>query len=388
MTDYGLTTTGFRRKTYAEIVTDLKAWQRGKIATKLDLSARTVLGNVNAIVSDQLAQAWEALEAAIGALDPDNAVEALLVGLCKLTGVVREGATYGHAYVMLSFDRATTIPAETLYLAVNGEAANLWTNDDDLTIAGAGDLTDCAFTSAVAGATATAAAGTLITIVTPITGLTAATNPTDADAGEDVQTIDELRTARENSLAATGKGTAAAIAAAVSAVDGVLDVRVFENDTDILIDSIPPHTIRCVVWDGTVPAADDTELAQAIYDSKGVGRPTYGSTSDTATDPWGASKTINFDRAAEVEIYVLVTVVGDTTEADVQAAILAAHAESIDNDVLYAALLSAAFAVEGVTNVTALTLGTTPAPGGTADIAIGDDEVGVLDTSRIGVTIT
>jgi uncharacterized phage protein gp47/JayE len=387
-TTYGLTDTGFVRRTYAEIIAALETWQREKISTKLDLSEKTVLGNINAIVSEELAQTWETLEAAAGGLDPDTAVAALLVGVCKLTGVVRSGADYGHvAGVTLTFDRATTIPANTLLLSVEGEAANIWINDSEIIAATAGTQT-ADFTSVGTGSTYAAAAETLTVINTPILGLVSASNSTEATAGTDQQSLDALRTEREASLAAIGKGTTAAIAAALLDVPGVLDARVFENDTDIIDgDGIPPHAIRPAIWDGTGEAAEDTALAQAIYDTKSSGRETFGGTSATATDPWGTSKSIRFDRATPIEIYVVCTVYGSVTEAALQAAIQAAHNEAIDTDVSFAALVAAAYECPGVTRMLNLMLGTTPAPTGMVDITIANDEVGVLDASRIGVVV-
>jgi hypothetical protein len=44
--------------------------------------------------------------------------------------------------------------------------------------------------------------------------------------------------------------------------------------------------------------------------------------------------------------------------------------------------------VSGVTNVLSLTLGLSASPTGTADIPAGVDQVIVLDSSRIGVTLS
>lgn len=387
MTDYGLTDTGYNRKTYAEHLTDIETLERARISAKLDLSEADPLGNVNRIVAEKLAELGEAAEAAVGALDPDNAVDHLLVGLCKLTGVRRLAANYGHVVVTCTFDRATTIAAGALIVYVDGEASNQWTNDAEITVTGAGDE-DVDFTSVNTGSDATAASGTLTEIATPISGLTAVTNVLDATPGTDIETLDELRARREASLSATGKGTVGAVRAEVLEVDGVLDCRVIENDTNATVDSVPARTIRVVVWDDTTEDADDDELAQAIYDSRACATPTYGAESGSAEDPWGDSKTIYFDRADQLEVYIDVEVEGDTTETAVKAALIAAHDSTIEQDVLYAALLSAAYNVEGVTDVVDLTLGLTPSPSGTSNIPVDVDEIGVLDTSRIGVTLS
>jgi uncharacterized phage protein gp47/JayE len=387
MTDYGLTATGVRRKTFAEMLTDTEAFMRERIAPNLVLDETTPEGNINRIALDQLDQCWELVEAAAGALDPDNAEDFLLVGLCKLTGIARFAADYGHVAVTLTFDQATTIAANTLLLAVSGEATNLWSNDDDIVVTGAGsDSYD--FTSTTASSDATALAGTLTVIATPKTGLTGATNPLDATPGTDIESLSALRLRREASLAGTGKATVAAIRADVIEVDGVVDIRVIENDTDAAVDGIPPRAIRVVVWDGTGTDADDDELAQAIYDAKAAGTITYGLETGDAEDPWGDVKPQLFDRAEQLEAYIDVEVTGTASSDDIKTAFIAAHDVTIANDLLYAALVAAAFGVSGVTNVLSLTLGLSASPTGTADIPAGVDQVIVLDSSRIGVTLS
>jgi uncharacterized phage protein gp47/JayE len=382
---YGLTDTGFRRKTYTEIITAIEAWQRAKISEKLDLSERTVLGNVNAIQSDELSQAWEAIEAAIGALDPDNAVEALLIGLCKLTGVTQGGATQGHAKnVTLTFSKATTIPAQTLLLAVSGEDTNLWSNDTAVTVASAGTAL-CDFTSVAAGAAASAPYSTLSAIKTPIDGLVSAVNTDDAIPGTDVQSLDALRVAREESLSVQGKGTTAAIAKALIEA-GAADCRVFENDSSVPVDGLPAHSVQVITY---APALSDATIAQTIYDSKSATAETYGVLVDAAADPWGDTKYIRHTHASEVPIYVVIHVSGSASAAAIEAALMTAHTPQIDKDVLYAGLIAAAFQVPGVTNVTLLTLSTAPPPAaaGPTDITISSTSVGLLDTGRITVTI-
>lgn len=385
MTTYGLTSTGFVRKTYEQIVADMRAFMRGRISPKLVLDATTPEGNIVEITADELDSAWEAAEAAVGALDPDNAAGALLVGLCKLSGIYRNAATAGTVSVNLTFSAATTIAAGALLLAVSGESSNLWSNDEEIVVTEAGTVA-ADFTSTTASSAAVALAGTLTVIATPTTGLVSATNPLDATPGTDIESLDALRLRREASLGATGKGTVNAIRAEVAAVDGVIDVRVVENDTNETAGGIPARSVYVVVWDGAGEDAADTEIAQAIYDAKAAATPTYGTESEAAVDPWGDSKTQYWDRAEALEAYISITVTGTATEAAIVAALLAAHEELIDNDLLFASLLSAGFRVAGVTNVTALTLGLAPAPGGTADILATGTQVVVLDSSRIVVT--
>lgn len=374
---YGLTSTGFVRKTYADILADFEAWQRQKISTKLVFDD-TPLGDLNAIIAEHLAQLWEGLEAVTGAFDPDRAVEQLLIGLCKLTGVYREPAAKGRVYVDLTFDQALTIPAGTLLLAVEDESSNTWTNVADVLSTGAETVEDVLCESSVASSDAVAPAGTL-QIATPITGLLSVYQAEDAVSGTDAQDLDSLRIARENSLAVSGSCTVAAITAEVAAVDGVVDVWIGENDTDAALDGIPPHHIRVVVWDGAVPAADDDEIGAAIY-TKAAGIPTYGSTYVDVDDPFGDPHRLYFDRATQLEPVVVINVVGTSSEADVKAAIVTAHEQSIGTDVIRLGLMAAVWALPDISDVTVCTI-----DGVAANLIVAQTEVAVLDTSRITV---
>lgn len=386
MTTYGLTSTGFVRKTYEQIVADMRAFIRGRVSPKLVLDATTPEGNIVEITADELDSAWEAAEAATGALDPDNAAAALLVSVCKLTGIYREPATAGTVSVNLTFTAATTIAAGALLLSVAGESTNLWANDAEIVATGAG-VVAADFTSTVASSAAIALAGTLTVIAAPTTGLASATNPLDATPGTDIEDLDALRLRRDASLGSVGKGTVDAVRAEVAAVDGVIDVRVVENATNYTVGSVPARTLHVIVWDGTGEDADDTEIAQAIYDARAGGTPTYGGESGNAVDPWGDNKVQYWDRAEQLEAYVSITVTGSVTEAAVIAALLESHEEILGADLLYAALVGTGIGLEGVTNVTALTLGLTSSPAGTADIPATDGQVIILDSSRIVVTL-
>jgi len=154
-----------------------------------------------------------------------------------------------------------------------------------------------------------------------------------------------------------------------------------------MVDSIPARSIYVVVWDGTGEDADDTEIAQAIYGAKAAGTPTTGEETGNAVDPWGDSKPQYWDRAEQLEAYISITVTGTVTEAAVTAALLASHAEELGTSLLYAALVGVGIGIEGVTNVTALTLGLTAAPAGVADIPAARNQVILLDSSRIVVTL-
>ena len=99
--------------------------------------------------------------------------------------------------------------------------------------------------------------------------------------------------------------------------NAVIQAFVYENDTDVVDSfSVPAHSMHVVVYDGIVPLASNVQIAQAIWDNKPSGTATYGGTSALATDSQGKSRTVNFDRATIVPVYIsLTTTRGSTFDA-------------------------------------------------------------------------
>jgi uncharacterized phage protein gp47/JayE len=380
----GVTPEGFTRKTFTQIQSDMQAYLRAKISKHLQLTEKTGLGNVVNSAADQLAELWEVGEFAYYAADKDNADEAAFVALCALTGTARRGAAKGVVNTTCAFDGGTIYPPGGLVAHVAGFPDNRWVNRDTVdTTAGAGSHL-VVFLAETAGAKGIAAAGTLTKIAQPVSGWTSITNAIDATPGQDIESLEDLAVRRENELERSGTGPVSATAAAVSQLAGVLDVRWQENKTDYAT-TLPPHSIRIIVWDGSSPAADDDEIAQAILDSSSGGVQTVGTQSGTAVDKDGTLVTVNFDRATALLIYVSIDVVGST--AGVAAAIVAAGEKlHMGDDVIREKLKGAAAVLDTVNNIATCTLGTSPSPVGTSDIPVAIDQIPLFSASRVVVT--
>jgi len=436
---YGVTATGFVLKGFADILNEIQQDQWDNIDPELDMQADGPLGQLNGITAERISQAWEVLQAIYRAGDPDGATGDALLALCAMTGVGRAAARASTVIQLLTGDDATTISAgsqvsgasgvfgldadATLALATPWAALGAYnvgdivSNDGNIyycTVAGAaaaaggptgtgaaivdGTVTwrfvgeGLAVIEADATATETgpivANAWTLTEIETPVSGWDGANNPADAVLGRNEETDEELRIRREELLRATGNAALDAILAKLLEVDGVQAARVFENVTAVTdSDGIPPHAIEALVLGG-----DPVEIAQAIWDSKAGGIQAHGALSANATDSRGETRAMGYTRPAEVPIYVEITV---STNADYPtdgddrvAAALVAHGESLGMGVgvVRALMFCHVLRVPGVTDITSLTLGTAPAPVGTANIAITARQISTWDAADIGVT--
>ena len=396
MTQYGETSTGFRGKTFAEAGADLRARLRARISQDLTLDAKDWLGNAVDVWADIEALIWEALEVARNQFDPDNAEGQLAVSLAALTGTKRRQPTKGSVLCTLGLDTGRTFAPGELVAHVEGQPENRWVNRDQVSSTIAGTYTNVPFITESAGLKF-ALANKLKVIAQTKSGWLSVTNPTDATPGEDLESIPDLMARREEELGAGGSGTVAAIDKAVSAVEGVIGCRVFYNDTTstqtIASVSMPPNSIRVVVWDGIGAAASNNSLAQVILDNKSAGAPTLGAASGTAVDLYGEVKTVNFSRATYVVCFVAVTVSAptgtNTTQltADVKASIMALWPNKVGQAAYANKLIAGPASLSAVINVSSLTVGGPPPPPVANSVVPAADQIMLLSDSNITVTV-
>jgi hypothetical protein len=113
VTVYGVTDTGFIVKPLEVILEELAAAQRATIDPNWNTEADSLAGQYNGIFADQIAQAWEALEAEYYALSRDADGNALdIIG--ALTGTARRGATKSVVTLTLSLNASITVPAGSI----------------------------------------------------------------------------------------------------------------------------------------------------------------------------------------------------------------------------------------------------------------------------------
>jgi uncharacterized phage protein gp47/JayE len=392
VTDYGETETGFRRKTFPEIQASIKEKLRKRIDKRLSLDDLDWLGNAVDVFSDELDLAWQALEVARNGFDPANAEGALMINLAGVTGTRQRQATYGLCPVTLGLAPAKSFPPGDLVAHVWGDPTNRWQNRDLVvsTLAGTYPAT---FIAQQPGAKP-ALAGTLIVIAASKSGWLSITNATDGEPGEDLETVDDLRVRREEDLETQASGSAGGIRSDVLDVEGVLSAKVLINDTEADVGSLPKHSVRAVIWDGLTLEADDDVLAQTIFDSKGAATTTVGSSHGTATDANGDPVVVNFDRATQVPLYVdgeLEVVAGADADAVIAAAklaIIAGGPSGVGARAVFERIKSRSFTVPGVTDVLNFALGTAPAPIGTDNVEADIDEILIIDSANIQLTIT
>jgi uncharacterized phage protein gp47/JayE len=85
-------------------------------------------------------------------------------------------------------------------------------------------------------------------------------------------------------------------------VEGIMQAKVFENDTDKEDDfGLPPHSIEAVAYGGL-----DGDIANVIYEKLGGGIQTFGSVVVPVMTSSGQVKEIRFNRPRPVQVYIRV----------------------------------------------------------------------------------
>lgn len=152
-------------------------------------------------------------------------------------------------------------------------------------------------------------ANTINKIYNVVAGWDSINNSTSGVLGEDVETRENFAARIKQSLALNATGSLAAVKSKVSAVSGVTDVKVEENNEDISKTkfgiTLSPHSVY-ICQKG---ATDTSELAEAIFNSLSGGCDTNGSNTCSFTDSFtGVTYSYNYYTPTASKVYVKISV--------------------------------------------------------------------------------
>jgi hypothetical protein len=447
MTTYGVTSTGFVKKTLEVIKTEIEAALRASLGDGINLLSTSTFGQIVGIIADRESSIWDVQEEVYASQYPQSASNQSLDNVAAYTGVTRLAAkstivsvqctgtpatviaagkqVSNDVEVVFELATAVTIAAATAWAATTAySVGNIVTNDSNIyvcttagTSAGAGGPTGTtdgiadntvvwnfvgdgtgnvlgSFAAVNTGPTQ-CVAGAIDTedskgqIETPVAGWEDARNLIDGVVGRNLETDAELRLRRNALLASTGNATLDALIAKTGAVTNVTQSIAFENTTDATdVDGLPPHSFECIVKGGA-----NQDIIDAIWDTKAAGIQSYGSVSGTAVDSIGNSHTVYFSRPTDKPIHVIINVTTNPLtypsngDDQIKAAVKAfGDTYIIGEDVITTQLYSTVFAISGVEDITKLWIGLVDPPTGAANITIAKDELATFSTTDIDVT--
>jgi uncharacterized phage protein gp47/JayE len=389
MSDYGISSEGFKRKRLDQLLEELNSEVKSIFGDNFNVSPESPDGQINGTISESNANLWEIAEESYNAFNPSAATGVTLSNLVQLNGITRLPATPSRVQLSLTGTAGTIIPIGSL--VSTSDTSDQFSTEVQITLDGAGN--GSVFANAVNTGPISALSGTVTEIDTPITGWASVDNLADAQLGTNEETDVELRARRERSVARDAQAIIDAIFAAVANVPGVTQTVVLENDTDVTdSNGLPPHSFQVIVVGGV-----DEEIANVIWLKKPAGILSFGSTTTQILDSQGISHDISFSRPTTVDIYVEVDLTvfpeypanGDDLikQAIVDYAngdLVTGREFGLSDDVIYTRLYTPINYVQGH-EIDALRIGLTPSPTGTVNIPISATETSNFIISNIVV---
>ena len=228
---WGLTSAGFRRPTYNELLDALEHKARELFGATANLTVRSPLGLFLRIFAWILNILFSVLEDVYNSRFVDTAVGTSLLNLGRAIGLRVLSAQKASGYIMVTGPPGIIVPAG--WLVETAAGIQFFAVSD--TEIGADGTVMVPFRCTSTGPDGNVAANTITTITNPgsVAGITAVTNPAAFTGGRERETDEEFRDRYYASVDYAGGVNADSIRAALlQNVDGIMEAKVFENDTD------------------------------------------------------------------------------------------------------------------------------------------------------------
>lgn len=396
---YGITSAGFVRKPQSVILQELEERARALLGSDVDVSEYGEVGQFIQLTSQALNDLWEIQEDNYYALFIDTAEGVSLDRAVALGGMSRTPAHKASVTVTVSGDVAAAVGTDFIVQTAQG----IQFENVEAGVVGTGGTVDLVFRALEAGPEGVVAASGITEIVTPSIGIDSVINLLASSGGSSRETDPELR-ARYKARGVSGGSSLPAILQALSELENVTTVQVYENETNVDdADGRPPHSIECVIG-GT---ATDADIAEAIFNSKAAGIESYGTESATVLDSNGDTHTVKWSVPTEVYVNVLVEIVSDADwdtayETTVKTKVVeqiggvdTIGAETteyeglgIGNDVKSWEIIANFDDIPGIDTVVVKIALSPTVPSSTATLTMGASERPRCDTSNVTVSVT
>jgi uncharacterized phage protein gp47/JayE len=378
---FGVVSTGFSRPSLNELIEDV--WDIFAAAFGDDISRAPgtpqaqLVGNLAAMFDI----AWQAAEDLYNQNRPSTAQGVPLTQLGAFIGIDRLDPTVSIVIATVTGPPGTPVLTSQF---VRSDSGDLFRPTFDTEISGLGTVT-LGFAAFQTGPIV-CAAGELTEIVSAGTGWASITNgvgtgDVGGQLGSDGESDEAFRQRYAASTELQATNILESLYAALLAINGVTQVRIYVNDTAGTVAGRPAHSYEVVIEGGA-----DADIAEAIWAHHPAGITLFGSTTENITDSQGQTQAINFSRPTPVDIVVAITTATgadfpSTGVDDIKAAIVSFGPGQfgIGDDVNVARLYTPANSVQGHV-ISALTI-----DGGTADVTIDEDEVARFTTANITV---
>jgi len=301
------TPNGIEIQTFDEVFTELVADYKSIYGDTIDLDQNTPDGQKIGIEAKLSIDIQTFCLDLYTAMDPDFAIGGDMNRILKICGITRHAETQSSAVLTITTDRSLTLPAGFIVADQNGQ--NWALEADTACTTGANTIT---FYSQVYGEIQ-APANTINTIITVVLGVLSANNIADAVQGLEAETDEQLRYRRNLSVENPAFSTVGSLYAKLANLKGVVDLQVYENDTDSfdpdypVTQLMPPHSIWIVIDGGL-----ESDIAETTAKQKTGGTAMKGSEVtvwvETRTRPDGVTFTVDhvirYDRPIIAPLFI------------------------------------------------------------------------------------
>lgn len=379
---WGTTATGWKNKTFQEFLTEMRA-DYEVIHGAINWTENSYINHDVTVIAKICADFAEVLQGIYNAGVSDNAQDVLLENVFSLVNVGKLIPKKSTNTVTLTNNTASPATVPISSIVKQSSTNTQWFTLSEVEIP-ANDTIDVDVESENYGAFSSPI-GSIDTIVTTIAGWVEVTNASEGQLGREEETDPEYRSRKETAVVTSKGGTKEATRNYIlENVAGVTYCNVEQNRTDAVVDGMNPHSIKVTVVGGTTQ-----DICNAILKCNGNGINTNGDVTGTGIDDVGNEEEINFYRATEITIYIVVdlTVNGnyDTANNDVIKQLIYDYGQTLrEGQEVKKWELSTQInpTIDGIDDV-AIKLGTSPAPSGTSNITINANEKAKILLSNI-----
>ena len=385
---------GLHIPTYQDILDSLLDNFRAIYGQDVYLDADAADYQYMSAIALKISDCLQAIQIAYNVRSPLTAIGAALDSVVKINGLTRLEASYSTCEVVLTGTRRITITNGV----VQDENGIKWDLPATATLVAAGSPLGSTYIATVTArcqeiGAITALPGTITTISTPTSGWSSVINEESAIPGQPIETDAQLRVRQALSVALPSQTMLAGTLAAIRTLNEVVRAEVYENTTNEVDEhGHPAHSITCVVEGGA-----DEDIAEAIYNNRGIGCYINGDQEVVHEDPdSGVLSTMRFYRVEDVPVYVRVTITKlslySAATPDLIKAALAEYFESLGigetlrYSILYGVVLSVMVDnTEPSFTITDLQIGKSASPLATDDIVLTFQEATQGDVANITV---
>jgi uncharacterized phage protein gp47/JayE len=389
-----LTENGFEIKRLPEILADLAAKQKA-IFPSLNLDPSTPDGQLNGQIGDLIYSVYATSLAIYNGMDPRTAKDIMLKRIGAIGSIPVLGDSPTSVQVKFTGPALTLIPSGTVV------ASSVIDNITFSTIADVTIESGATTAQALAEASEVGAipvlAGEIDEIVSGPAALTAVTNDTAGTTGRLDETDEQYRIRREKSVAINSQSLPESVYSKVAAVEGVTDIKVYQNRESIVVDTMNPNSIWIIVKGGL-----DPDIAEAIMTKISLACGMKGSEEVAWVDRNGNTEHALFDRPTDKGIHVQVDASSPTWNSGYETEIknkIVAYVEDVRNgtatcatgsfsigDPVYASSFYPAIIGSPDYTISNILVGSST-PAGDQVVALDLFEISAFDVANITVTV-